>query len=81
MPSEPITVAFATDIYDTLAIQTTIEAYASLMNILLDTSTDNTVRVNFSMDDGTIEPELIDAFCNHVLYETILQFRATRGDA
>ncbi len=80
MPSEPITKAFATEIYDTSAIQASADAYAPLMNVLLDTSNADTVHVKFSVDEGAIEPELVDAFCNHVLYEAILQFRARKGE-
>jgi hypothetical protein len=75
MPSNSITVRFPGDIYDSSAVQTVRDAYAHLFHIGLDTSAPGTIVARFTQDEGDIDQALIDAFCNHALFETIRRFR------
>ncbi len=73
MADEVTTVEFSTKVYSGAAVQAAREAYAAIMDVALDLSSADKVIARCS------NPDLIDAFCNHVLFETIQNFRVTEG--
>jgi len=75
MPDEGTTVHFDSDIYDSSAVQTARDAYSTLMNVQIDNSNPGHIQVYFSSDGKAAAQDLIDAFCNHALFETIQRYR------
>jgi hypothetical protein len=76
--AKPIT--FDHSIYSPDAVQSAAEVYAELLNIGLE-STDGATQAVFSDLDPDNGQMLIDAFCNHVLFDSIQRHRATEVSA
>ncbi len=70
---------FSTEIYDGGAVQITRDLYAPIMEIQIDNTNPSRIVVRFSDGEHPASDELIDAFCNHALFETIQRFRS--GDS
>jgi len=73
--AESPTVHFDHSLYNQASVETAAAAYASLLTIQLDAA-DARTTVTFSDLDPEHGPMLVDAFCNHVLFETIHRHRA-----
>jgi hypothetical protein len=71
--AEPIT--FDHSIYSPESITAAAEAYAELLKVSLSAE-DGCTTAQFESLDTEGGPFLVDAFCNHVLFETIQRFRA-----
>lgn len=73
MPSDTEVVEFSTEIYSSNAVQAARDAYAAFMDVSLNAESEAKVVAHLS------DPDLRDAFCNHVLFETIRLHRAAEG--
>ena len=68
---------FHSDLYAQSAIAETVQAYGELLQVTLDKTEDHT-RAKFEHDGDDLD-FYVDAFCNHVLFLTIQQFRDGAG--
>ncbi len=64
-------IVFARSLYAPEAVAAAAQAYAELCTIELSVGTD-AIEVTLSDPDESLADVLVDEFCNHVLYETIL---------
>ena len=69
---------FSSSLYRTEAIERTVAAYSSLAVFEIETQEDG-VNVSISQMVPELREQLVDAFCNHVLNETIIVIRKERG--
>ena len=75
-PSAVRRIEFNTEIYDGGAVQIARDLYAPIMEIQIDNTNPSQVVVRFADGEHPASDELIDAFCNHALFETIQRFRS-----
>lgn len=73
--------SFARSLYQPAAVQAAAEAYGELARITVLPEEENAVVVEISDPHPDLAGELVDAFCNHVLFETIRHHRAAVGGA
>lgn len=69
----PERVALSRSLYSPDAVQAAAKAYEEVAKISLEDSAGDIV-VTFS-DLGPADAEIVDAFCNHALHETVLRAR------
>jgi hypothetical protein len=69
---------FSTSLYQVEAVQRTVQAYQSLASFSVDVQTDG-VAVIISDIHPSFSNTLVDNFCNHVLNETIISYRQSKG--
>ncbi len=67
-------VAFDRSLYMPEAIEAAAEAYAAHATVVIKPATDKVVAV-ISVDGDEDLELVVNAFCNHVLYETIVRRR------
>ncbi len=78
--AETSSVSFDHSIYNQASIETAAAAYASILEINVASGDGETTATFSNLDPGQGRM-LVDAFCNHVLFETIQHFRATEVSA
>jgi hypothetical protein len=78
--AETSSVSFDHSIYDQASIETAAATYAGFLEISVAAG-DGETTASFSNLDPEQGQMLVDAFCNHVLFETIQRFRATEVSA
>jgi len=72
----PSRVSFSRSLYHAEAVQAAAAAYASLAEVRVEEAA-NEVTAVLDTDD----PDLVGAFCNHVLHATVNLRRAQRAEA
>ena len=72
--NEPARVAFHRSLYLPEAVQSAMAAYSPFAKLELSEAGSDLV-VTVSEIDPEADEDLIDAFCNHVLFETVVQSR------
>jgi len=76
---EAIELSFSRSLYTPEAVRDAVAAYQALARFeVIEGGDDMQVRV--SEPDPEVN-DLLDEFCNHVLFETVQQFRATKEPA
>jgi hypothetical protein len=76
---EPTELAFSRSLYTPEAVRDAVAAYQELARFeVLEGGDDVQVRVS---DPDPEVNDLLDEFCNHVLFETVKQFRAVKEPA
>ena len=73
-------VTFDHSIYSPDSISAAVEAYAELLTVTL-ADADGATTANFNDLDPEDGEMLVDAFCNHVLYESIQRNRNNEANA
>ena len=73
-------VTFDHSIYSPDSIANAAKAYAELLTIALEAGETSTTA-RFSDLDAEDGPMLVDAFCNHALFETIQRYRTDEASA
>ena len=68
-------VEFSRSLYDVDAVRAAADAYGGLATIAVKTVGDH-VRVEVSEIDPRVADRLVDALCNHALYNTVDRHRA-----
>ena len=71
--------SFSRSLYRVDAIEATVQAYAGLATLLVDDSSDHEVVVTVSDPHPSLAAELVDAMCNHILFETVRRHRVEQG--
>ncbi|HHO49593.1 MAG TPA: hypothetical protein ENK18_01690 [Deltaproteobacteria bacterium] len=69
-------ISFDRSLYAPAAIESAVAAYHHLATFAVIVGDDHT-EVQISEIDARVSDVLIDAFCNHALYETVVLGRAT----
>ena len=69
-------IVFSRTLYTAEAVKTAASAYAALTKVEVEVS-DTEVVAEF---ENAPTGELVDAFCNHALYETVVQRRRQIGE-
>jgi len=65
---------FSRSLYDKGAVDAAALAFAALASFEV-TSEDDEIHVSVSEIDERVADRLVDAFCNHALYETVMRAR------
>lgn len=76
----PERLTFSRSLYRPDAVEATVAAYAQLATIGVETE-DHAIVVTVSDPHPALAGELVDAMCNHILFETIRRYRADQGGA
>lgn len=71
--------SFSRSLYRQDAIEATVAAYAGLAKMSIDTDADHEIVVTVSEPHPALAGELVDAMCNHILFETIRRHRNDQG--
>ncbi len=71
-------VVFSRSLYRPDAVEATAEAYGGLARIEIDQGEDSIVATLHDPEPDFAD-ELVDAFCNHALHETIVRHRQHNG--
>lgn len=74
----PERLTFSRSLYRPDAIEATAAAYAQLATIAIETE-ENAIVVTVSDPHPALASELVDAMCNHILFETVRRHRAEQG--
>lgn len=75
---EPERIEFNRRLYRDDAVEAAVEAYGHLAKLTLE-RTEHFSVVQVSDPDERVADRLVDALCNHVLYETVARARAEQG--
>ena len=67
-------IRFSRSLYAPEAVEAAVAAYSDFATIELATGSDDIVARVTEIDEEEAE-EILDAFCNHVLFETIVRAR------
>ena len=77
--AEPAELSFSRSLYTPEAVRDAVAAYQELARFeVLEGGDDVQVRVS---DPDPEVNDLLDEFCNHVLFETVKQFRSVKESA
>jgi hypothetical protein len=76
--NEKIKLEFNTSLYALEAVQKSVQDYKECANFVIET-TPTLILVVVDQIDPELQDVLVDAFCNHVLNETILFRRVSLG--
>ena len=76
MTTEPI--LFSTELYREDAIAAAIDAYGAFAHFQLARRDDNFV-ISVRCHDPEYDEQIREAFCTHVLFETIVKYREATG--
>jgi hypothetical protein len=74
------TVLFSPRLYSIEAVRVAAERFGPHAAVRIVEEGD-TFRVTLSSRGGAVDDDLVDAFCNHVLFETVRARRAARPEA
>lgn len=74
-------IRFSRSLYHPEAVSAAVSAYGALARITVDASSPHAVVVEVADPHPDLAGALVDAFCNHVLFETIRHHRAVVGGA
>jgi hypothetical protein len=77
--AEVVELCFSRSLYTPEAVQGAVVAYHELAKFEVIDGGDE-VRVKVSEPDPEVD-DLLDEFCNHVLFETVKQFRSAKESA
>lgn len=72
------TLLFSLSLYREDAVQAAVDAYSQLADFRIE-RLDSACRVEINCRNKQIMLQLKDAFCNHVLFETIIRHRNSSG--
>lgn len=76
---EAVEVSFSRSLYPPEAVREAVAAYQELAKFdVVDGGDDMLVKIS---DPDPEVTDLLDEFCNHVLFETVKQFRAAKESA
>ena len=70
-------IEFASTLYDDAAVEAAVEAYGHLAKFAMSKN-DHAIVVEVSEPDERVADRLVDALCNHALYETVSRTRAAQ---
>ena len=74
-------ITFSTSLYRRDAIDAAVDAYQELASFSVGSENEGEVVVEIDKINPNFVAMLVDSFCNHVLFETIVRYRQEREGA